>query len=627
MKKTVITCLLFVLIYSVNAQKENNIWYFGHNAGVDFNSGAPVPLYDGQLETYEGCASICDENGNLLFYSNGVTVWNKNHEIMDGGYNLDGNVLATNSATILKCPGEENLYYIFTIGDRVINSMGYYDKCKYSIVDMEQDNGLGAVLEKNIFLVDNCTEKLAIVRHQNPDEYWVVGHYSNTNEFWALWVGPGGIYSTPVITSVGAVHSGRLGGNCGVIKVSHQGDKIAVAVRHERFIEILKFDNATGEPYEPVHLDYLWTNEVYAVEFSPDDSKFYATTFHNNEYAEFYNIVNAIYQYDVTAHDKIEITNSEELIVEYHERITKYGDELEEYRLSLGMMQCAPDDKIYIARYEYDFLASIEAPNEKGNQCQFIDMSVPVGDGGSTFGLPADVRGKSNPESQEVHIWTPDTLAEIGDHHFKLPVYAKYSGDYLTGDTLTLTATIDIDAFFFEPTGISSGTFTDISFNNRRLEMEIEVPDFVIESEQQLITEITGIVLFADTNHTDIYINEAAWDNPLIETVAFDGSMRLYGDCIPKNRKIQFTEEPEFTVSPNPAIESINIKYTCLQGQYQLMLVSDLGETVYSKKWNSIFSQGFNELNINTDDLVSGQYILILRSPLGVINRRLSIVK
>ena len=41
-----------------NTGKEGNIWYFGYGAGLDFNSGSPVPLLDGQLYTLEGCASI-----------------------------------------------------------------------------------------------------------------------------------------------------------------------------------------------------------------------------------------------------------------------------------------------------------------------------------------------------------------------------------------------------------------------------------------------------------------------------------------------------------------------------------------------------------------------------------------
>jgi len=51
--------------------------------GVDLNfanasqSIAPLADVDGQLNTTEGCATISDINGNLLFYTDGSTVWEK----------------------------------------------------------------------------------------------------------------------------------------------------------------------------------------------------------------------------------------------------------------------------------------------------------------------------------------------------------------------------------------------------------------------------------------------------------------------------------------------------------------------------------------------------------------------
>ena len=71
--------LLLCFYLSVFSQKQANIWYFGKNAGLDFNSGTAIPLTDGAMNTWEGCASIADPNGNLLFYTDGITVWNKNH--------------------------------------------------------------------------------------------------------------------------------------------------------------------------------------------------------------------------------------------------------------------------------------------------------------------------------------------------------------------------------------------------------------------------------------------------------------------------------------------------------------------------------------------------------------------
>ena len=63
------------LAYSwiLDAQR-NNIWYFSRKAGLNFNQPVPAPLVNSAMNADEGCSSICDGNGNLLFYTNGVTV-------------------------------------------------------------------------------------------------------------------------------------------------------------------------------------------------------------------------------------------------------------------------------------------------------------------------------------------------------------------------------------------------------------------------------------------------------------------------------------------------------------------------------------------------------------------------
>lgn len=82
-----LTVLIFIhLIPSiVFAQKQSAHWFFGYNAGLDFNSGAPVEEPGGQLQTFEGSASISDNDGNLLFYTDGITVFDRNHNVMLNG--------------------------------------------------------------------------------------------------------------------------------------------------------------------------------------------------------------------------------------------------------------------------------------------------------------------------------------------------------------------------------------------------------------------------------------------------------------------------------------------------------------------------------------------------------------
>src|SRR6478672_3679055 len=75
---------LFLLFVFANAAAENSAktWYFGQRVGLNFNQSPPAKLTDGAVTAIEGTASISDANGDLLFYTNGTSIVNKTHQIM-----------------------------------------------------------------------------------------------------------------------------------------------------------------------------------------------------------------------------------------------------------------------------------------------------------------------------------------------------------------------------------------------------------------------------------------------------------------------------------------------------------------------------------------------------------------
>src|SRR5690606_37545383 len=113
---------------------------------------------DGQLNTIEGCSSISDENGNLLFYTDGITVYNRLHVIMSNGFGLLGDPSSSQSAIVVPKPNDPDIYYIFTVG-----SNQSLTGLKYSVVDMTSDGGLGQVVQKNINLLSQCSVKVSAV--------------------------------------------------------------------------------------------------------------------------------------------------------------------------------------------------------------------------------------------------------------------------------------------------------------------------------------------------------------------------------------------------------------------------------------------------------------------------------
>lgn len=187
--------LLFPTI--VLAQSPQDNWFFGTNAWISFpqGGGAPIAKSGGLLSTNEGSSSISDSSGNLLFYTDGVTVWNKNHQVMSNGTGLNGNSSSTHSALIVPCSCDKYLIFTTDAAEKD-NKLGL----RYSLVDMTKNNGNGDVVgSKNVLLVAPASEKIAAVRDSAGTGFWVVGHGVGNNRFLSYHIGEDCHPGTPVI--------------------------------------------------------------------------------------------------------------------------------------------------------------------------------------------------------------------------------------------------------------------------------------------------------------------------------------------------------------------------------------------------------------------------------------------
>jgi len=273
--KRVLFLLLFITPILSYSQNEAAIWYFGQNAGLDFNSGTPVVLTDGQINTYEGCATISDSLGNLLFYTDGVTVYDRTHNIMQNGNGLSGNSSSTQSAIIVQKPNNLNQYYIFTVDENAGASpnQGGID---YSIVDLTLNGTLGAITTKNSLLLDNSYEKITAIKNANNNDYWIITFFIDRYYAWEL--NATGLNTTPIISTAGI--SSINDTSRGYLKISTDGSKIANAnFGNTPRLFLYDFNNSTGVVSNEVPLLFEDNKDnPYGVEFSPLTQKLYVTT-------------------------------------------------------------------------------------------------------------------------------------------------------------------------------------------------------------------------------------------------------------------------------------------------------------------------------------------------------------
>ncbi|MFI5218563.1 MAG: hypothetical protein ACHQNT_03660 [Bacteroidia bacterium] len=362
--------LLLILSVAKSFSQQANHWFFGNHASLDFSSGTPVAVSGGALITQEGCAAISDATGNLLFYTDGVSVFNKLNQLMPNGTGLLGHSSSTQSSLIVQKPGSASNFYVFTT-----DAGEYIDPpnngLHFSEVDMTLDGGNGDVIAatKNTLLLSTASEKLCGTAHANGTDIWVMAHGWGDSTFYAYLVTGSGVNASSVNSQTGTAHTGNFDNNLGQMKFSPQGDKIALAVNIDGFFELFDFDNASGIVSNPLHLYNVQFISAYGVEFSPDGSRLYGNTLY----------FQTLYQYNLNAGSPVDIMNS----------LTTVGAIT---ATAAGGMQLGPDGKIYMALNSgingSAFIARINFPNVLGTGCNYVNSAVSLGTGKSFYGLP-----------------------------------------------------------------------------------------------------------------------------------------------------------------------------------------------------------------------------------------------
>ncbi len=256
-----------------------NVWYFGDGAGIDFNTlydpdnpqgGQITPLGDGAQTAPEAVASVSDPNGDILFYTDGQTVYFKDRTTGDhvqlaiaeppGATEIGGDPTATQVA-IVPVPNTDGLYYIFTTTE--VENGGY--ELKYSIFDLRNLQ----IVSSNNLLFAKSTERIAIFGGNGSNAVLLAHEYGN-NTFRAYPITAEGI-GQPVMSNVGSIHSFDSPEEAeGYMKFGGDSTGTVVAVAVNDRVEVFNFDGNTLKLSEPVTIDLSGNGRPYGVEFYAD---------------------------------------------------------------------------------------------------------------------------------------------------------------------------------------------------------------------------------------------------------------------------------------------------------------------------------------------------------------------
>lgn len=362
MKKIFISCILSIVLFTANTNaqsvlNQSNIWYFNFNCGIDFNSGSPVSLNNGSLYTNEGSTSISDSSGSLLFYTNGVTVYNANHQTMQNGNNLHGGTSTSQSCIAVRQPGSNTVWYLFTVAQA-----GGNEGARYSVIDMSLQGGLGEVLVKNIPLATPVEEKVTACLQANGTDYWILFHGLYNNGFYAFPLTSSGVGSA-VVTQTGLIPG--IGTGC--MKFSPDGSKLAIARYDLYCFQVFDFDKSTGIISNGFKIPLGNNFLSYGVEWSRDGKRLFMGNVDSSP--------GEVYVADMTQPDSTSINASVTLVA--------YGP-----NDIFGSLQMGPDGKIYLVRYFEFYLGVINNPDSLGVACDYVSNGFSTSPNNNYLGLP-----------------------------------------------------------------------------------------------------------------------------------------------------------------------------------------------------------------------------------------------
>ncbi len=385
-KKIFLLFLICVTHTILLGQGENDNWYFGDMAAINFSSSTPIALTNSQMTASEACGSISDANGNLLFYTNGEKIWNRQHQPMLNGTGLLGNV-SSEQLAIVKNPVNVNQYYVFTTAESSTN-ISSSNRISYSIVDMSLGSlgtnaqPLGGILPnfKNIAVTDNSgnnfgSEAITIVAGSAANTYWVL--IPNGNNLYSYKIDNLGFSNgNPIISNLNfpvslgfkkyySIKASPKLNNpnfSNFIVVSHWGDNNNLGNNTQSINRVMSFNATTGSINNSYSLN---VNSIMA----------YLPEFNQNGSVLFLGNISIF---------AVNLQTSTTGNVNSLQIFTGSGSD------PYTAIQRNKNGAIYITKYNSNFLGTINNPNIYGSSMNVTQNAINLGSGQhlSRYGLP-----------------------------------------------------------------------------------------------------------------------------------------------------------------------------------------------------------------------------------------------
>lgn len=314
-------------------------------------------------------ASISDSLGNLLFYTNSLSVFNRHYEKMPNGEGLNPGRYANssqetgykldNGAIILPWPENPGKYFIFHVTTDNIPFVWYSLNLFTTLVDMELDQGNGDVVYKNqsVYADSLVNGSLSACRHANSRDWWLPCFYYSGKKCFVFLLDPTGVRLHHIQEIPYSLEpSGR-----GQSQFSPDGSHYAFFhINSQSYREFLlaDFDRCAGS-FSNIEYGSMPRFDIAGLAFSPKSKYLYLATAYE------------LYQLDLTEKDAFK----KRMRIDSIDGFSSFPL----FPSYFGTMQLAPDDKIYINNGRGpDYLSTIEKPDLKGKDCDVRQHNIHI---------------------------------------------------------------------------------------------------------------------------------------------------------------------------------------------------------------------------------------------------------
>ena len=381
-KRFIILSVFLNAMMASFAQKEDHTWIAGlPPVKMEFNdTGFTLDTtFKQNAGTYFFVTSFTmnDSAGNLLFYTNGATVFDRHGNAMDNGTGLNpstylngligsgiGNGMIQGAMGVQK-PGSDSIYYLFhfTANDNCPAGLMQIPCILYvTTINMYANSGLGKVIEKNRILIDNLilsNAELTLAKHGNGKDWWLIKQAGYFYNRYCKFLITADTIEGPFFQDIGTFPGTNT--IAGTATISPDGTKFAGITAYQK-ANVFDFDRCNGE---------FSNADTFAVEnyfngdsgtsglslaFSPSSRYLYVCS------------RTRINQYDLHA------TDIEASVITLMALADSSNGNFQWFD-----MQLAPDGKIYISPYDgFEYLSVINHPDSQGLACSFEPWSLPL---------------------------------------------------------------------------------------------------------------------------------------------------------------------------------------------------------------------------------------------------------